>query len=128
MGKKHRERVIRLREAEEASLDEYKAQLREANEITGVPGAEMQREQAKDESEWIKYNPYVDSLGRASAVIPPEDKDKTVYSSTDEQGGPSMKSGFDAGGTSMGSGKLPIGNNVKKSGSQIGKHMNKYGV
>ena len=31
-------------------------------------------------------------------------------------------------GTSMGSGKLPIGNNVKKSGSQIGKHMNKYGV
>ena len=31
-------------------------------------------------------------------------------------------------GTSMGSGKLPIGDNVKKSGSQIGKHMNKYGV
>jgi hypothetical protein len=31
-------------------------------------------------------------------------------------------------GTSMGSGKLPVGDNVKKSGSQIGKHMNKYGV
>ena len=31
-------------------------------------------------------------------------------------------------GTSMGSGKLPVGNNLKKSGSQIGKHMNKYGV
>jgi len=30
-------------------------------------------------------------------------------------------------GTSMGSGKLPIGDNIKKSGSQIGKHMNKYG-
>jgi hypothetical protein len=26
-------------------------------------------------------------------------------------------------GTSMGSGKLPIGNNIRKSGSQIGKHM-----
>lgn len=108
MGKKHRERVIRLREAEEASLDAYQAQLREANEITGVPGAAMQREQAKDEAQWIEDNAYVDSLGRTAGTY--------------------MKSGFDAGGTSMGSGKLPIGNNVKKSGSQIGKHMNKYGV
>ena len=124
MGKKHRERVIRLREAEEASLDAYQAQLREANEITGVPGAEMQREQAKDETQWIKDNAYVNSLGQSSEPAKPLEELDRDY----ERGGPSMKSSFDSGGTSMGSGKLPIGDNVKKSGSQIGKHMNKYGV
>ena len=86
----------------------------------GTPGSEMQgriNESKKNAvKDWQKEE--VLKWGNTEKT----EWDNTVLENLNES--LNMKSA----GTSMGSGKLPIGNNVKKSGSQIGKHMNKYGV